>query len=242
MFASDTTINLMLVPVTGSVALSGRVLDGLSTGLPGQTVNVQGSNSSATTDATGHYSVQVNPGSHSLLITGDNPSLTLNIPQMYNVTTATFNIAQDMTLDLALPLKQVNVHVQDANGAPVPNTMISTSCAPGLRVSLGAIGTSQTSCLYAPGAPTNGIGDATLWLFPTTGPATAYTLTATPPSGSIYIATTKSAVEITTDATVTITLVRPFIISGHVLDGLGNGLPGQTVKVQNTTTSGSCHK
>lgn len=212
---ADTTVTITLVR---PFVISGRVVDGLGNGLPGQTVKVQDGNSSATTDATGHYSVQVTPGSHALLLSGDNSSLTLNIPQMYNVPIDAFTVSQDMTLDLALPLKQVSVHVQDANGVSVPNTTITTSCPPALHISLGANITGFANCLYNTVA-TNGTGDVTLWLFPATTATVGYTFTATPPAGSDHPVTSLAGVTLATDTSLTIVL-QVDVVTGSSTGGI----------------------
>ncbi len=117
----DTTVNVVLVP-SGSVTLSGRVLDRSGQGIPGQVVQLNPPGGSAvytTTDATGFYSLQVAPGNYYLNVQGPNTSPTPNLPTSYFINTVNpISLSQSLSLDLPLPFKRVDVHVQDSGGVP----------------------------------------------------------------------------------------------------------------------------
>jgi len=61
---ADTIVTFVLVPVTGTVALNGKLQDGLGNGIPNQQLNLGGQQ--VFTDATGHYAFQVTPGTYTL--------------------------------------------------------------------------------------------------------------------------------------------------------------------------------
>src|SRR5206468_3298549 len=111
-------------------------------------------------------------------------------------------------------------------GNPIANVRLETSSPFNSSLMLGglsAFGYSQAYNVY-----TNAAGDATLWLFPTCS-SCSYSISAYPPSGSNLATTTQSGITFTSDTAVTVIIQEAVVLSGRVLDPLGNGLPGQEV-------------
>jgi carboxypeptidase family protein/thrombospondin type 3 repeat protein len=215
--ADTTVIITLVVPVT----VSGRLVDRGSQGIPNQFVELMSTDSGASvgvfTNDTGDYSVLVQPGSYNINVFGDNQNFSAAAPQFYSVNTAAFDVTESQTINLTLPLKRLDVHVQDGAGNAIANVGLSafgpSNCA--LNVgTLTACGNSQY--FYSrpgPGEPpapfgaTNASGDLSLYLFPTT-PASPdkYSLTATPLADSGFEEVSVAGVELINDATLVIVL------------------------------------
>ncbi len=232
--AANTVLNFVLVP-SGMVTLSGRVLDGLGVGVPNQSVTISlaggGPRISQGTDSSGHYAFQVAPGDYSLsmAIGTSDPAAA---PLEYQLWTwSTFSLTQNTTMDLRFPVNRVSVHVQDPSGNPVAGVRLSTSSFWNETLMLGDLPAGGWSAypLYDYSPVTDALGNVTLWLFPTD--ADTYTFTATPPVGSPWAATNLFDISFNTDTSVTLTLVVPVTLSGRVLDGLGVGVPNQSVTI-----------
>ena len=236
--SGDTIVNFVLVP-SGVIQLSGRVLDRFGQGILGQTVQLNppaGSAVQTTTDANGFYSLQVAPGDYYLQVRGPNTSPTPNLPTSYFINTVNpISLSQSLTLDLPLPFRRVDVHVQDPGGTPVPNVALAAltgGCyTTGMTLGTFPAGGRTDYSLTNNAIVTSASGDATFWLFPTSPSCRSYTITAKPPTGSPYATTSLSGTTVTSDMTLPITLATPITLSGRVLDRFGQGILGQTVQL-----------
>jgi hypothetical protein len=121
-------LNFVLTPA-GTVVLSGHIYDPLGTPLSGQTLSLQASGGNpitTTTDNNGNYSLQVSSGTYTLYVRADSNSLSLNIPQLYWIQLSNYSLTQSTMLDITLPTKKIDFHIQDANGNPVSNVGLKT--------------------------------------------------------------------------------------------------------------------
>lgn len=211
--SANTTLNVVLVPA-GAVTLSGRVLDEQGNGIPGQTVSLYpaggGSGLNSITDSTGRYSFQVAAGNYTIQLGTNNPA-TVNAPQNYYLQGPSgppISLTQDTTLDLTLPAKRVQVHVQDAAGNAIANTHITTNSPSNGNLKIGTLTFYGYSDYYNNDATTDSAGNVTLWLFPTdpTNSSDTYTLSAVPPTGSPFAAFNVSNVSVTSDTSEVIAL------------------------------------
>lgn len=245
---SDNTEEIITLKTT--VKLSGTVYDPLGNPVSNQTIQLNdssGAGALAKTDSTGQYVINVKPGDYLLSISGENNPLSGNLPQFYNITRGSLSLSQDTNLDLTIPAKKVSVLIEDSLGNPVPGASVWGGSGPGgngwtnYNLSVGNITGFTSNSFYGyntnyPSPVTDSSGGTNLWLLP----GDSYTLTAYPPVGSGYSTTVKDNLSVTGDTQELITLQKPVILSGHILDSLGNPLPNQTVQindVQGTTFS-----
>jgi len=233
-FTTDTSVTITLVE---SVTLSGRVLDPMGQGIPGQNVYISPAGASiwtrSFTDAEGNYFFKAAPGDYQIVVTHEDNQPSANAPPSYELrATSTLSLTESTIMDIPLPEHSVSVHVQDPAGNPVADVGITTNYVNNPNLTLGTLPASGSSSYPYSHAPaiTNVSGDTTLWLFPTP-PGSTYTLTANPPPGSGLAFTSLSGVSVIADISVTITLVEAVTLSGRVLDQLGNGIPGQGVYI-----------
>jgi hypothetical protein len=251
----DTRLDIVLVPV-GSEYLSGRVLDPLGNGIPNQKLQIVAAGTSnsiwQTSDSQGNYLFQVAPGDYTLYISGDNSNnlgqysnnpLSVNAPVEYYMNSySILSLGQNTVMDIPLPAKRVDVHVQNPQGNPVADVLITTTGSTNYLTlgTLSAMGRSlYPSYYFSTQVRTNADGNATLWLFPN-NPAQPYIITATPPPETDYTITNLHEVNITADTQVTIELGESMIsLSGRVLDPLGNGIPNQKLQIVAAGTSNS---
>lgn len=249
--SSNKIINFILTP-SGIVTLSGRIYDPLGNPVPSQRVNF--GDASTSTDAFGNYSVQVSSGTYGLTIlhqSGGNAA-SLRLPQFMNVTKTNYSLTQSTILDITLPLKKVDLHVQDASGNPINGVKITTDSSvfhqnsQGLSIG-GDITNASGNGEYGSQGSTNAItdesGNVTLWLFANNNGST-YTFVATPPNGSGFNEYALTNIVINGDTSQTIMLPQSVTLSGHVYDALGNPLPNQRVNLNpggsaTTNSSGS---
>ncbi|MFO7540683.1 MAG: carboxypeptidase-like regulatory domain-containing protein, partial [Chloroflexota bacterium] len=203
---SDKNLDFVLVPA-GIVTLSGQVLDALGNGIPGQNVTLSpaggGSGTSTTTDAQGNYSLQSAAGDYMLQVNRNN--VAVNAPWYYVIRTTQFDFSliEDTYLDLTLPVKRVEVHVQDPTGNPVANVGITTNGPNNPNLSLADLSASGWSYYGSPQF-TNAEGNVTLWLFSTH--TTPYAFTATPPEGTPFATFNISNVTVDSDRSMIIVL------------------------------------
>ncbi len=247
---NDVTKTITLLePIT----LSGHIYDPLGNPVSNQSVRLTGANSSvttATTDPSGSYSLQVLPGDFDLRVfkSGFN-SLSLSVPQLYQLRKLSYPLNQNTVQDFTLPAKQVTVHVQDSSGNPMSNIAITTlhpnggSWANTTGITLDNsfifdLAESQYGTAGVSSPVTDSSGDAVLWLFPNgTGGNDPYIFTATPPSGSGLPVTTLSNIIITNNVTKTIVIETPISLSGHVYDSLDNPVSNQSVRLTGPNNS-----
>ena len=81
---------------------------------------------STKTDNLGTYSFSAASGDYSLSVNGYAPS-TAAAPRRYSLNSQSFSLSDDMTVDIALPVKEVVVHVQDPSGNPVAGVGVRTN-------------------------------------------------------------------------------------------------------------------
>src|SRR5581483_13369 len=130
--STNTVLNFVLTP-SGTVTLSGKVFDTSgTTPLANQVITLrQSSNNafvtSATTDSSGNYSIQVTPNTYTLLVNATDNDLTVNAPQVYTMQITNFSLNQSTLLNVTIPLKKVIMHVQDPSNNPVSNVQLQTS-------------------------------------------------------------------------------------------------------------------
>jgi protocatechuate 3,4-dioxygenase beta subunit len=246
--STNTILNFILVPA-GTVTLNGNVYDSLGNPLANQIVSLQtvgGTQATATTTATGSYSLEASSGTYTLTISGDNNDFSLNVPQRYELIKDNYSLTESTLLDITVPAKRVDLHVQDASGNPVTNVQLKAGESNyqfnyindnGLPIGGNVNASGRSHYGYTAGGPTtDASGNVTLWLLPTNSSHT-YTFIATPPSGSNFTTTSLNNVPLTSDSNLTITMQQPVTLSGHIYDSLGSPLPNQTVYLQ--TSAGS---
>ncbi|GAB4456799.1 MAG: hypothetical protein Kow0031_37870 [Anaerolineae bacterium] len=190
---ADTTLDVVLVPA-GNITLTGRVLDGEGVGLGNERVQATpaggGTTLYSTTDISGTYTFAMAPGNYNLIVesNGYNPPTFLAPQNYYFYSTSSLAFTQSTVLDLPLPAKRVDVHVQDPAGNAVPNVDLTTS-QPYNSFNVASFQAYGYSGYFSGPGPeetsTDAAGNATLWLFPTTSNQ-LYTISAFPSSSSPY--------------------------------------------------------
>jgi len=244
---NDTNLDFVLVPA-GVAVLSGRVLDSLSNGIPGQNVSLTPWNGGpaigTTTDNFGNYSLSVAPGDYRVEVNRYGNDSSINAPQYYYIYNypSPLSLNQSTVLDLQLPAKKVSVHVQDPVGNPIANVRLETTGFGTNDLSLGGL----TASGYSHGREryTNATGDAILWLFPTCS-GCSYSFTAFPPSGTPFATFTVHDITVITDKSIIIVL--QFVhappsttITLNPLPNQAGNYPGNvTVSLSANTTAGN---
>ena len=137
-FVSGTTVrDVTLLPAL--VTLSGTVRNSAGAPLNYSYVTFSGGGSFRTsvTDATGHYSITVAPGTYGSSIGG---GIAATIPMYFGLSGAAMSVTADATIDLTVPTVPVTIHIVDANGNPVNGnvsaTASGTSVVPGVHPSM----------------------------------------------------------------------------------------------------------
>lgn len=242
---TNKVLNFILYPI-GTISLSGHIYDPLGNPIPNQRVvlNPFTSNQiSTTTDANGYYSREISSGSYNIGIFGDDNPLNVNAPQNYSLATTnplTFN--QSTVLDVTLPVKRVDIHVQGSDGEAVSGVVLKTNAPTSQSFPLGGVSAKGNARYVSPSSPTDSNGNTTLWLFQSTED---YTVTAIPPVGSSYQLKNYS-IFVTGNIQQTLTLPNVVTLSGHIYGPLGNPLANQIVTLNpganqiqvNTDTNG----
>lgn len=185
--ASATTVTITLEQ---PVSLNGHIYDEYGSPLPNQTVHLakDGVGYTTTTNTTGSYSFSELPtGQYSYIeISGGNEGETLNLPHDYELRD-NLSLSQNTIKDFTIPARKVTIHVQDSLNNPIANVPVS--------------GTNQQSYpLFNQGGQTDAAGNVILWLFNNAS------ISANPPSGSIYSGFTLNNVAIPADLTQIISL------------------------------------
>jgi len=245
--STNTVLNFVLTP-SGTVTLSGKVFDTSgTTPIANQVITLrQSSNNafvtSATTDSSGNYSIQVTPNTYTLLVSATDNDLTVNAPQIYTMQITNFLLNQSTLLNVTIPLKKVIMHVQDPSNNPVSNVQLQTSpfSFVFLNYPIGNGLTANVESAYGvqglTGPVTDQNGNVTLWLFPTDSSSNhSYTFAAVPPSGSTFSTTTLANQKFSTDTNLSITMQQPVTLSGHILDTNGAAIPNQSVALRRSS-------
>ncbi len=254
--AGKTSLDFVLVPA-GMTTLSGKLLDGRGNGIPSQNIMLYPLGSapgmSTQTDSLGNYSFSISAGVYNLNIMGGiNPALGYAAPQTYNLNISGLQLTQTTMFDIQLPVKRVDVHVQDLAGNSIAGVGMTVSGGGSSNLPIGPFTASgNASYWYSPGStvppapPTGAVtgagGSVSLWLFPVP-PAppsppgmppmvNGYTFTAIPPAGSGFAITSLSNVNVSNDMPLVITLESPTTLSGRLLDGRGIGIPNQSMSL-----------
>jgi hypothetical protein len=173
------------ITLAAEVTLQVRVLDGEGNGVPDQTLElapVGGAPIHRSTDAAGTIAFSVTPGDYRVQIWGS--TSTGASPSNYYLAEAdSIHVSGDTTLDLRLPVKRLDVRVQDPAGHPVGGVVLTAAevANPELRMGGGTY-YGYSGYQAGRGLATDASGNATLWLFQTRA-GQGYTVTATPPAG-----------------------------------------------------------
>lgn len=161
---SNTTLNFVLTNA-GSVTISGYIHDADGNILPGQYVRLKsGSNYIATTiaDNNGYFSLTAAPATYILEFQFIDTGYTYNLPTNYLVQVDNYSLSQDVTnLNITLPLKKVDVHVENGGGTAVSGVILSANnidWANNLNIGGGITTARGTSVYNSPGRATNASG------------------------------------------------------------------------------------
>ena len=231
-------IDIILVPIGPNIIVSGRVLDGAGSPVPNQVIqlfpSVGGTFFMRTTQSDGTYSFEIPAGEYEIQMRNISQTV-ISVPR-YDLNTLTdhyLSLTADTILDITLPLKRVDVRVQDAQGNPVPGVELQAPNPQPTNYELEiagvpAFGRSVYHSGYFPITDAN--GNATMWLFPTPG-SSGYTISAVPPASSPFTAAIVSDVIVQDDIALTMTLESPITLSGRVLDGAGSPVPNQVIQL-----------
>ena len=236
---SDKTLNFVLVQ-SGSVVFNGRVLTSSGVGVPN--VQVQLSNSIGTggntlTDGTGNYSLLVQPDDYTLQLRSTSDNRALGLPYEFYISTL-YSINQSTQVDIVLPVRQLNVHVQDSSGNSLQNIHLNTNSPPTQFTIPGLGSVSGYSDSFD---NTNTSGNSILWLFPTSGTSSAnlYTITASPLDTSLPFSTTLiSNVNLTDSSSLIITMNSAYRVTGRISNREGIGIPQAQVQLFRTQGGG----
>lgn len=211
-FATDTSVNITLAaPLT----LSGRVLDRLGNGLPGQLVTLTPVGGAqlpySLTDASGNYSFRVSPGDYDIAVAAYNNHDPVNAPHFYQAFgRSPLTLTESRVMDIPLPVQRVSVHVQDLGGNPLEHVALSTRDVDSAQLNIGSVPASGQSA-YLTNNPTytDAAGDATMWLFATNPDAdqySRYAITAVAPPGSPFAAFSVQNVAVASDKSIFVVL------------------------------------
>jgi hypothetical protein len=115
-----------------TVTFSGHVYDYLGTAVAGQNVILKTIGgtvvASSTSDSSGNYSMSAQTGTYRLDVTGSSNSLSLKVPQNYTLSDYSYNLTQSTnSLNITIPVKKVDIHVQDSSSNPVSGVVVSAS-------------------------------------------------------------------------------------------------------------------
>ncbi len=212
-----------IIARAGVITLSGRVTDATGNGVmaeldlsPAGFGYCRFSCGSLTTDESGHYSLQVSPGTYQLFMKASN-GYSLNVPSGFQFIGdgPTLNLTQDTTLDLVLDPRRVDVHVEDLEGNPIAGASLQTSGVNFESLSVGSISLLHGGSGYFAGnfggeifPTTDSAGNATLWLFPTPV-GQAYTILVTPSDGSDLARFSLQGLQVTSNKSLIISLQVP---------------------------------
>ncbi|HWY79677.1 MAG TPA: malectin domain-containing carbohydrate-binding protein [Candidatus Sulfotelmatobacter sp.] len=225
--------------------MSGHVYDSQGNGLSDQQVILKAgsTNIQTTTDSSGNYSLQAVPGTYTIVVVypSDGSSTLTTVPESYQFQASNYSLTQNTSLNITFPEEQVTVHVQDSMGNPISGAGIQVpqTNVTGLSIGGGITNASGDSFYGVNGYPkptTDSSGNITLYLFPNSS-SNPYTITASPPSGSNYTTTSLTHLVITSNASETITMTQPVVLSGHVYDTQGNVLSDQLVSLSNSNNT-----
>jgi hypothetical protein len=206
--SKNAILNFFLLPA-GLVSLSGHIYDSLGNPIQGISISLTTNHGDSTitstqTDTSGYYSLQASAGTYGIFITNyqNGGSVIPNLPPYFSLATYdNYAITQSKVVDITIPAKKIDIHVQNTNGNSVDGIYLTTNSTGGSGgISLG--GDMNNFAGYSfytqRGVTTDTNGNATMWLLPSSA-SSPYTITATPPSGSVYNTFNLSNVSIASD-------------------------------------------
>lgn len=179
------------------VTLTGQVLNSLGVPLSNQTVALRepGTNSivvSTTTTALGNYTLSTFANTYTVQVTGKN-STSVDAPRFYNLLLNDYSLNFNNSLELKLPFKKIDVHIQNPDDKPISDVELKTSTA-ATNALLSVSGLTASLVVSYYDSNTTGVGslprtdsdgNTTLWLFPS-GQNYPYNIFGTPLIGSPY--------------------------------------------------------
>jgi hypothetical protein len=149
----------------------------------------------ATTNSSGFYTLQKQPGAYPIRVSG-----TL-INASPNVQSPSIDLSQSRVLDITFPFKKVTAHAQDQNGNPIENVSFDVGSLTDFTFSAGGVQfTGKSNIISSKGNKTSSNGNVLLLLFTGT-----YNFTAIPPANSIFNSVTIN-LDVTADQTEVISL------------------------------------
>ena len=227
---ADRMLDFVLAP-SGVATLSGHVSDAAGQPLAGWAVYVfraSGGQQWVQTDASGAYSIALAPGDITgVAFTGGDDVYIDSVPGQDPL-----SVQGDTTLDFTLPMHNVNVVVKDAAGEPVSGATVRVGTTEQTGpFTMGGLSFNGSSA-WSRRTTTDAGGSLTAQLLASAAP---YTFTITPPVGDTRFAvTTVSGVMVAGEKTLTLTLLEPVTLSGHVSDAAGQPLVGWDVYLHRT--------
>ena len=206
--SGDTTHDLVL---PSAVTLSGTVRGRNGQPLPNVSVSAYSSQTgqylgSGQTDAAGHYSAAVSPGTVYISLNPGYPP-SPNAPSYWGASKYNIAVAGPTTVDVEIPVLRVDGRVTDSNGAPVPNVSVSAN-------GNGYDSAAQLS-YYANGyATSDTTGSYSFLLLRGSANFSVY-----PPSQSGFLPSSLSGIGLSSDLTQRIILQRPDLSPPEIVAG-----------------------
>jgi protocatechuate 3,4-dioxygenase beta subunit len=213
---TDIAIDIVLVPAA-LVTFSGELLDRDGNPIPDQKVILSGDGiheKEDLTDDQGLFSIQVPPGFYSLVLYAG--GYATNVPSWFWLGKG-INLTEDTFVTFILQNRYLTGKVIDPEGNPVANVSISDVS--------GSTAFDDFSGSFQSWTTSDSEGNFNVTVF--TSPSVS--LKATPPPESPYGPVMVTAIDLTEDTSITITLVQTVTFSGELLDRDGNPIPDQKV-------------
>ena len=215
------------------VTMSGHVYDALGNPLRNVEILMNGDNGpKVLTDDSGSYSFPPSaPGTYPFYIRAFNVGQGVNAPQNYLMEFRDYALTQDTVQDFHIPFKKIDLHVQNSANEPISGIGITVPNAGGGSFPMDGINAVYPlMTAYQSPVVTDASGDATLWVLPNT----IYSITATPPEGSIYSVFNFSTDRIISDQSKIISL--QFVHGQPVTNANLSPNPNQQNEYPNPTT------
>ena len=222
---------------TGVFRLAGVVRDAAGDPVPGVTIQVNGSSSSASgqSAADGSFALALPAGTYDVMLTKYTATSGANAPHQWYAL-GKLTISGDRDEDIVIPAREVTVHAVDPNGQPITGATLDTNNA-WISGTNTVLETPFNLFAIDDGAPTDTNGNSHLWLFDHT--ADSRQIRITPPPGSGLAAALLTLPTYTGDTTIDVTLPRSFRLAGVVRDAAGHPVPGVTIQVNGSSSSAS---
>lgn len=179
------------------------------------------------TDEYGNISFDVIPGEYRISVDGFRGEQSF-LP--YRFTLGLKNplyIAGNITMDITILVKRLDIHVNNLEGNPVSDVFIYTNTPFPTNSNSNFFGGLPGSGVSDCQTRTDSAGNATCWLIPTEAEE-FYKFVASPPEG-IGLVDTEFQTSLIEDTSTSITLNKPIIFSGKVTDTHGNPMVGNSI-------------